>query len=168
MMRNAALLGTMLLAGCASTSRVYSGKETNRLFPDGVYQHDVRVRSADGKEYGFRGVVRLAPDKIAVAGLGPFNSTVFQIVEQRPNGPVEAKIYQAQMAKQEGRLRSFFAALRLLLLADKKSGDRYRVTSPDGPLDVVLEERDEHGVPSRFRLKHEKFTVTVDVVGYET
>ena len=166
--RRAATIALFLLAGCASAPRIYSGKESNRLFPDGVYQHDVRVRSIDGKEYGFRGVVRLSPEKIAVAGLGPFGATVFQIVEKRPNGPVEAKIYQEKMAKQEGRLLSFFAALKTLLLLEKGAGDRYRVSGSDGPVEVLLEKRDENGVPSRFSLRHEKFTVTVDVAGYET
>lgn len=162
------LLFSVWLAGCATTGRQFSGAPTSRLFPDGVYQHDVRLRTLEGKEYGFRGVVRLAPEKIAVVGLGPLGATVFQIVEQRPSGNVDVNIYQKNLEQQGPRLLAFFRALRSLLLLEKGGPPTYRVASPDGAIDVTLERADQHGIPARFTLKHEKFTVTVDVAGYTT
>lgn len=162
------LLGTVLLASCASTERKFSGTDRSRLFPDGVYRHYVRIRSADGKEYGFSGVVRISPEKIAVAGLGPMGTTVFTVIETRATGAVEAKIYQPAMAKHEDRIVAFFKALRTLLLQKSNAPKETQIPGPDGTVRVTVDEWDEHHIPSKFRMEHEKFTVSVQVEGYET
>jgi len=168
-MKGSFLALLVLLVGCSSMQHRYSDTaDKDRLFPDGVYRHDVRLRSVDGKEFGFSGVVRLAPEKIAVVGLGPMRTTVFSVVENRSSGSIKAKIYQPAMAAHEDRLVAFLKALRVLLLQKSDAPGVSKVPGPDGTVQVIVEKRDEHGIPSQFRLEHEKFTVTVVVAGYET
>lgn len=153
-----------LVAGCASPVRkMTEGVKRVRLFPDGVYRHQVSLKLPDGSTREFDGVVSVSPKAITVVGLSGFATTIFRIEEDRPSAAVKTTIYLAPMKKHEAQIERFYKVLRKMMLLPMGAPDQNRFDD----VDVRFSNYDDNHVPDRIEMHNPKFEVSVRTVGYE-
>jgi hypothetical protein len=159
------------------------------LFPYGTYMHKVTLvipaKSGNAeKKLELNGVVQLRAGAVHVVGLSFFGTTAFKIDENRDTGEIKIEVYVDQMKKYEPRLREYYLLLREVLLA--KSGPsqnqgRLKVIQTneiglpiemetvgfDSNASFRLSRFDKNGVPAEFAIESARFSVKVEVTGYE-
>lgn len=159
------LVGILWLSACTDSFRVKESPDTkHRVFPDGTYRHDVVLSLPNGQRHQFQGVVKLGPERIEVAGLSFFGTTVFRVVDDKNSREPEVKIFVPQLQAQEGKVREMYSMLKKLLLMPPEQAQK--TTLPGGAL-LRLANYDEHHIPRTMRIANDKFAVDVKVIGYD-
>lgn len=182
-MRMGYLLGLLIIVGCTSLPRTVSPTADRTLFyPLGLYQHDIKIKTTNGNEYSFRGVVKIGKDKVTVVGLSPFQTTVFKVEEDRKTGKVDTEIYYEQLERRKEQLLEFYSTLRTFLVFKKvgktpqvqidSRDDQNRIktltlkTKTD-TTPAEVNHYDENEIADNITLRHSRFEVTIKVIGYE-
>jgi hypothetical protein len=193
-MRNLALIGiSLVMAGCASSKRITTSDYLSQalIFPYGSYQHHVSIRmqtAAEGeKAFNFNGVVQLKPEMIRISALSHFGTTAFRITEDRKTGEIRSEVFVESMKKIEPKIREYYGLLRVLLTAssapssnteksrslrwDRKDGVGRLLEAttvgvdPESKLSFLS--YDKSGIPEKVLLQSPKFSVEIEVAGYE-
>lgn len=173
----------LFLVSCSSPQKTFheEGPRT-QVFPNGTYQHEIRLKQKEGGERTFSGVVQIKEDLITVVGLSPFGSTLFKITEDRKTKNIKTEIYVEAFKKYEDKVAGFYQVIRELMLLKlgqtQAPGMKVLETESDGaPKKVVLtlegkeitlslSNFDEHHIPQNLEVSHPFFQVFVKVVGY--
>lgn len=157
----------------------------DRLFPFGVYRHDVslfipKTEKNSELKFDFNGVVKLAPETIQMVALSHFGTTVFKLNEDLKTGKVTTEIFVDQMKKFESKLPEYYSILRLFLLArlpaeNAENKLRFTKTRDDGLPEEAettgLEKNatfrfvkyDQLAIPSEVEIAHPAYSVTIKV-----
>ena len=149
---------SFLLTACTSAYHLKDDSLTSpdRVYPNGIYRHEVTLHTADGQTHRFNGVVKLSPQRIEVVGLSFFGTTVFRITDDlRTEATIEIFVYP--LKKHEGRLRKIYVLLKKLLLLSPKGEQK----------GLKLDAYDEHHIPRHVEITGEKYQVEVKVTGYD-
>lgn len=180
----------VLLCSCASQKIISQNVSRERLFPDGVYQHQVKLTivktdHSDEKSFSFSGIVKLDPAQVQVVVLSHFGTTVAKMIENRKSGEFKTEIYIDAMKKFEPKMKDYYSILRLLLLAKSSSpeknekGLKWVKTDETGfPTELITEGLDQNATfyvtkfdknhyPEEMKIVHPKFSVEIQVSGYE-
>lgn len=180
------------LLGCAHSdfkSLAISEGLNTRVFPDGVYQHNVVLLiSGDRvtqKKFEFKGVVRLTPAAIQLVGLGPFGFTVFKVTEDLVTQEIKTEIYVEQLKKYEAKIPQYYALLRLVLVAKRGENEKnsekikWKKTDSNGyPLEAETQgfeknavlsftKYDQRHIPIEMTIVHPDFSVFLGVSSYD-
>jgi hypothetical protein len=179
-------LMAVFLSSCTTFQKKLSPTaDKSLLFPSGVYTHQVQIETKSHGSYCFQGVVKITPGRVVVVGLSPFQTTLFKIDENRETGTIDAEIYQDTLQKHRASLIDFYRTLSAFLTLKRNGqgsrGSKVKAYERDssgnlrevGVIFMDEETRikvlgyDANGIAQQFQIYHPKFTVTVNVVGYE-
>jgi hypothetical protein len=182
-------LAPVFLISCASSKIVSDSTDHRKLFPFGVYKHEVKLvlparGEAPEKKFEFSGIVQLKPDAVHVVVFSFLGTTAFKINEDLKTGEIKTEIYVAQMKRFEPRLKEYYALLREVLIADatppgagahlkwthtneKGQPTEMRTVGLDKDAVFKLEDFDANGIPGKFLIEHANFLVEVQVQSYE-
>lgn len=172
-----------VMVGCTSFQKKASPDfDRTRMYPNGVYTHQVEIIAGSHGRYQFKGVVKIASDRLVVVGLTPFQTTAFKLEEDRQTKKIDLQVYEAMLKPHEKRILEFYSSLGTLLTISRDGHDN-RLTSIEkdkngelrsmniGPADkkvkIVVERYDENNIADKFSVETPQFQVSVRVVAYE-
>ncbi len=176
----------IFLAACGTTRKVGTSDFNSEalLFPYGNYRHRVSIQLGQepDKKMNFSGVVQLKEDVIRIAALSPLGVTVFKVTENRKTGEIKSEVFLEAMKKHESKVSEYYALLRVLLTAPNRAGGsalKWEKRDSEGrPLEAKATSAgqegtlrflayDQNGVPEKVVIESAKFTVEIEVAGYE-
>lgn len=169
------------LVACTHQRTISPDADRSLLFPLGVYTHQIEITLPDEKQYQFKGLVRIAADKVVVVGLSPFQTTLFRLEEDRKSGKVSTEVFQDGLKAHQDKLAEFYTLLRSFLTLprqgngpkikvtrrDDQGPQEWEVTSAQGPVKIDSLSYDDNKIPIRFRILHPRFRVEVYVPQYK-
>jgi hypothetical protein len=171
-----------VLTGCSSYRVKVNGRPRDRIYPDGIYKHNVKLTLPEGNRQRFEGVVSIGEKEIVVVGLSVFQTTAFRLKDNLSTGDLKVEIFAMPLKQYEAKLREFYLLLRkvfLLPLKDDGGATIQRENRPDGfPSSVqtkdlkqnaklIFEEYDVRQIPLRVKIEGANFSVDIKVTGYE-
>lgn len=156
-----ALFLTLLLSSCAAfTPRPMAAK----IFPYGLYHHHVSL-NIKGKDMVFNGINKWSPEQFVVVGLGPFDMTLINYVENR-----ESFVRNLYINKAILPLDDELALKVMELMEEMYSWDhsicKERVCKKNFFRTTIKIFLNEAQQASKITVNNEGFSVIVDVTGF--
>lgn len=163
------LVVLFVLAGCASTQRIYRPELSDRtqLFPDALYRSHLRIELPPSTSYHFRGVVRLAKDKIVVVGYGPLSTALFRITDGRAAEAPKIEILQSQLKPHLTKIADFYSVLRKALMLPVSVAKTTPVEANGKTAQLTLLDRDVNQIPEKMRIAYSGWSAEVEIESYE-
>lgn len=157
----------LLLASCSSYQKNFHpvGPRT-QVFPNGTYQHEIRLVQKEAGNQNFFGIVSIKEDTITVMGLSSFSTTVFKMTENRKTKEIKTEIYVDALKKYEDKFQTFYKVVRELLLLKEGTKETVKMVVEGKTIELSLSNYDENKVPQNLEIHHPNFDVFVKVVGY--
>ncbi len=163
MKNNFLILVLLLFTSCAHQA-LKLPHSSDRLFPEGTYQHSVKIHTEQPapRTMEMRGIVASRPDKLKVIGLSTFNTTIFRIEEDLKTGEIKKEFYLDIIRQHEARFIEFYQLIRELLIAKKgeldftRKGAHFLVSAPDA-----------QGIYRHIQITHPQFSLDIEVTAYE-
>lgn len=146
----------LLLSACVTSPRRIENDD-DRLFPFGIYEHRIDVRTEKGR-YNFKSLVKLSRDGTWITGLSPFSTTIFELHDDFQKVAIE--IFQDALKAQDGQVKKYYFVLRELFEMPKSGPDKREVSAQT----VHLLEFDSQGVPKQMRIEAGDFQIHVEVL----
>ncbi len=170
-MKAAILILTLLLTACTSTQKIFHPHANrNLVFPEGTYQHWIKIVRDGNYTETFDGVVKVTPHKITIVGLGALQSTMFRITDDRDANQVQATIFYEPLKQYEDNLKDFYNLLKHMLTAKLEKGkipEEIHFKHQGRRVTIRFRDFDENQLPGKIEIDHPNFSVLVIVVGYE-
>src|SRR3989344_4389827 len=114
-MKRLLFLSLFVLACSGKPHRPGINPERGVLFPNGVYQHEVKlwIRSRENQDghHTFSGVIKKAANRMDIVGLGLLSTTMFKISGERGKTPT-VKIFTDHLKGKEEKLKELYSLLK--------------------------------------------------------
>lgn len=150
----------LILTSCAYQSRVYP-----KLFPYGIYQHEVTV-TADKKSMTFPGVNRWTSTDLTVVALGAFDTTLLKYKETFANGKKEIFLDKNFIPISDEKAMMYLSLIRKLYELDRSICERKLCHKSIYGQDFWFDLNDA-GEVSTIRMSRDEAKIKIQVVGYE-
>lgn len=160
------LVGLTLIATACSTSGLHE-QPSNRLFPYGVYKHDVGVTfQQEGKDqfHRFFGILELRPETTRMVALSPFGTTVFRLTEDKKTHQISMEFAFEPLRRLEERFRQFYSMVQASSDLPMDWKQNIGALEKVG-FEVVSYRKD--GIPKEMKLQNSRFSVRIEVMNYE-
>jgi hypothetical protein len=172
-MKRLLFLVLFILMSCSTAKKERSSLSGESIFPNGVYQHDVKLdfkmEGAKGKSFSFKGVASIGDKEIKIIALSPFGTTLSKIQEDRATGKVTCDIYYPQMKAFEDKLLHYYSIFKEALSVKKIDGklpERVEYSAKEKAL-FLFRKYDKNNIPEEIKVQGQKFEALIKVVGYD-
>lgn len=174
----AVIVCNAIFTGCSSKSIRGDMQFDRRLFPLGLYWHEVNLNitpktsGATPQHFSFSGVIRLREDTVDIAVLSPFNTTLLKMHEDLKQDLLTTQVFVDDLKKHESKFKEYYRVLKGLLFAnreaDGKGPEQLTLSTPNSQIVIYhFTHYDDHNIPDLISVTHPNFNIEVKVSGYE-